>query len=267
MKFKCGIFDLDGVITQTRDLHFNSWKQLFDEFLKVCGDSKEFQEKDYTDYVDGRPRYEGVETFLKSRNIELKHGDPKDKPWKPEDKKETTVCALGNTKDGYFNDALQKDGAKIYDSTVEIIKQLKADGVKIGVASSSKNCRPVLERSNLTDLFDAILDGVDLEEDHIKGKPAPDMFLDCLKLTCENSGIGKVEPKDAILVEDAQSGVQAGSRGHFGLVLGIDRGGNRAALKKGGAHFVVNDFSELDLPKLDKWFEAPKTNSQGSKVA
>jgi len=171
------------------------------------------------------------------------------------------VCALGNTKDGYFNDALEKEGAKIYDSTVEIIKKLKAEGVKIGVASSSKNCRPVLDRSKLTDLFDGILDGTDLESEHIKGKPAPDMFLDALLLTCENTGIGKVEPKDAILVEDAQSGVQAGSRGHFGLVLGIDRGGNREALKKGGAHVVVNDFSEVDLPKLDKWFETQQQKS------
>jgi HAD superfamily hydrolase (TIGR01509 family) len=165
---------------------------------------------------------------------------------------------LGNTKDGYFNDALHTEGAKVYDSTVETIKKLKAEGIKIGVASSSKNCRTVLDRANLTSLFDGVLDGVDLETEHIKGKPAPDMFLDCLMLTCENTGIGKVEPGEAILVEDAQSGVQAGSRGHFGLVLGIDRGGNREALKKGGAHVVVNDFSEVDLPKLDKWIEAQK---------
>jgi len=259
MKFKCGIFDLDGVITQTRDLHFKSWKKLFDEFLQSCDQKqKEFTEKNYSDFVDGRPRYEGVKNFLKSRDIELPQGDPKDKSWQPKEANKTTVCALGNTKDGYFNEALTSEGAKVYDSTVAIIKQLKADGVKIGVASSSKNCRPVLERANLLPLFDGILDGIDLEKEKIKGKPCPDMFLECLERTCKNAGISPVSPQESILVEDAQSGVEAGSRGHFGLVLGIDRGNNREALKKGGAHVVINDFSEVDLPKLDKWFGEQK---------
>jgi len=260
MKFKCGIFDLDGVITQTRDLHLASWKKLFDEYLSTSGGKQpEFTESDYTKYVDGKPRYDGVKSFLESRRVKLEQGTPADKKWTPTEGSKTTVCALGNAKDAYFNEALQKQGAKVYDSTVEIIKRLKDDGVKIGVASSSKNCRLVLEKSGLISLFDEILDGVDLEKEKIKGKPNPDMFVKCLERTVSKCGLSNVSPQNSILVEDAQSGVEAGRKGNFGLVIGIDRGHNRDNLLKGGAHVVVNDFSEVDLPKLDQWFDEQTT--------
>jgi len=254
MKLQAAVFDLDGVITHTRDLHFSSWKKLFDSFLLTIGvDDSPFEEEDYLMFVDGMPRYDGVRCFLKSRNIELPEGEPTDKAWKESDGLVTTVCALGNNKDKLFNEELEKKGAQVYESTVEIIKDLIKRGIVVSVGSSSKNCLPILKKTGLLDLFSAVVDGVTLEKEHLKGKPQPDMFLRALELSCESKGI-KIPPEKAMLVEDAQSGVQAGRNGHFGLVIGIDRGKNRDALLKGGAHLVINDFAEVTVAQLDSWF-------------
>jgi len=258
------VFDLDGVITHTRDLHFNSWKKLFESFLKSAGcDNYGFEEADYLRYVDGMPRYDGVKCFLKSRNIELPQGSSSDKDWEEHQGKNTTVCALGNTKDRLFNHELEEQGAKVYTSTVEIIKELLKRNVVVSVGSSSKNCVPILKKTGLLELFSAVVDGIVLEDEHLNGKPQPDMFLRALELSCTNKGIPLIPPEQSMLVEDAQSGVKAGRNGHFGLVIGIDRGNNRDALTKGGAHIVIDDFEDVKLAQLNEWFGDTLQKEQG----
>jgi len=246
---RAAVFDMDGVITKTRDTHFLSWKKLFETFLEQTGkEPKTFSQEDYDKFVDGMPRYNGVESFLKSRAISLPHGSPSDKPW--EINSTATVCALGNKKDYYFNEVLEESGVQVYDSTVRVIKHLLKKGIFVGVASSSKNCKPVLKRAGIEELFSAIVDGVDIEEKGMKGKPDPDMFLECLS----RLGNGKFMAEESMLVEDALMGVQAGRNGGFGFVVGINRGNNRESLLAHGAHVVVDDFEEVSNSDLDRWF-------------
>jgi len=245
--FEAVIFDLDGVITQTAKVHSTAWKKMFDDYLKFREDKyretfKEFtHEKDYLPYVDGKPRYKGVESFLISRGINLDFGDPSDLP------DTETICGLGNMKDRTFNTILANDGVQVYDSTVKIIKKLKSLSIKLGVASSSKNCKPVLEAAGLIDLFETRVDGIVSVELNLKGKPEPDIFT----TACDNL---EVDYKKAIIVEDAVSGVQAGAKGGFGLVLGIARENNEAELRQNGADRVIKDFSEISIYDLEKWF-------------
>jgi len=247
---RAAVFDLDGVITRTRDTHFQSWKKLFDDYLPLLDEKpKPFTPEDYDKYVDGRPRYSGVETFLKSREISLPHGDPSDEPWDTTCS-QTTVCSLGNKKDDYFREVLEEKGVAVYESTVKVIKFLVARGISVGVASSSKNCKPVLKRAGLEKLFQAVVDGLDIEKQGLHGKPDPDMFLECLA----RLGNGKFSPNESLLVEDAQVGVEAGRNGHFGFVVGVNRGNNREALQKAGAHIVVDDFDEISEEMLAIWF-------------
>jgi len=257
---RAAVFDLDGVITKTRDTHYQSWKKLFDCFLPLVDENpKPFTMEDYDKYVDGRPRYSGVETFLKSRNISLPQGEPSDEPWDTTSS-QTTVCSLGNKKDHYFNEVLDEKGVGVYESTLKVIKFLVGRGIPVGVASSSKNCKLVLKKAGLENLFEAVVDGIDREKQGFPGKPDPAMFLECL------SRLGKFDPKESLLVEDAQSGVEAGSNGHFGLVLGVNRGNNTEALKKAGAHIVVDDFDEIlqDSQVLESWFAQGKQSSQSA---
>ena len=245
--FKAVIFDLDGVITQTARVHSLAWKKMFDDYLKFrqanYGEPfEEFDhERDYLPFVDGKSRYHGVESFLVSRGINIDFGDPSDYPGKE------TICGLGNRKDSIFNAIVADEGVSVYDSTVDIIKKLKKLGIKLGVASSSKNCKAVLQAVNLLELFDTRVDGVVSAELNLKGKPEPDIFT----TACDNL---KIAYKKAIIVEDAVSGVQAGAKGNFGLVLGIARENNEDELKKNGADRVINDFSEITINYLEKWF-------------
>lgn len=245
--FNAVIFDLDGVITQTAKVHSLAWKRMFDDYLRLrevkYGEPfKEFtHENDYLPFVDGKPRYKGVESFLISREINLIVGDPSDSPDRE------TICGLGNMKDSTFNTILANDGVKVYDTTVEMIKELKICGIKLGVASSSKNCKPVLEAAGLLELFDTRVDGVVSAELNLKGKPEPDIF----RAACDNL---QVNYKKAVIVEDAVSGVQAGAEGGFGLVLGIARENNEDELKKNGADRVIKDFSEITINDLERWF-------------
>jgi beta-phosphoglucomutase family hydrolase len=247
VSFDAVIFDLDGVITNTARVHSIAWKKMFDDYLKLRADKygepfTEFtHKKDYLPYVDGKPRYKGVESFLLSRGITIKWGDPKDYP------ETETICGLGNKKNSNFNDILFKDGAEVYESSVDIIKGLKENNIKIAVASSSKNCKPVLEVAGLLELFDTRVDGVVSAELNLKGKPEPDIFT----TACDNL---EVSYKNAIIVEDAVSGVQAGKKGNFGLVLGIARENNKDELLKNGADRVIHDFSEITLDDLNRWF-------------
>jgi beta-phosphoglucomutase family hydrolase len=236
--FSAVIFALDGVITKTAVTHAAAWKKTFDNYLRQR--EKEFGEtfypftrKDYLDYVDGKPRYKGVASFLASRGIEIPWGTPDDDPG------EETVCGLGNHKNKAFNELLKKDGVEVYPSTLVLIKELKSAGIKLGVASSSKNCKAVLEAVDLQDTFGARVDGVVSAQWGLKGKPKPDIFVKA----CELLG---TEPAMSVVVEDAVSGVQAGSKGGFGLTLGVARKGNIEELLKNGADSVVNDLEELN---------------------
>jgi beta-phosphoglucomutase family hydrolase len=247
--FTAVIFDLDGVITQTALTHSTSWKEMFDTFLRSREEKhgepfREFtHEKDYLPYVDGKPRYKGVASFLESRNIDIPFGDPSDEP------EAETVCGLGNRKNLVFNNILNRDGVKLYDSTVDLIHELKKEGIRIGVASSSKNCEQVLEAAGLLDLFETRVDGVVSAELGLQGKPEPDIFT----TACDNLG---VDYDTSVVVEDAVSGVQAGRAGNFGLTLGIAREENSRELLINGADIVVEDMAELGgIAGLDRWFE------------
>ncbi len=245
--FSAVIFDLDGVITQTAKVHSLAWKRMFDDYLMLRNQKygepfKEFTHKDdYRSFVDGKPRYQGVESFLISRGINLKMGSPSDSP------DIETICGLGNKKDSNFNTILLDDGVKVYDSTIEMIKTLRNNCIKLGVASSSKNCKAVLEAAGLLELFDTRVDGIVSAELNLKGKPEPDIFT----TACDNL---QVNYKKAIIVEDAVSGVQAGAKGNFGLVLGIARENNEDELRQNGADRVIRDFSEITVNTLEKWF-------------
>ncbi len=243
------ILDLDGVITKTALVHSAAWQEMFNVYLryreKEYGEPfKEFRhDKDYLPYVDGKPRYQGVASFLQSRGIKIPFGDPSDNPDKE------TICGLGNKKNEFFNKVLKRDGVQIYDSTIEFIRQLKDAGIKIGVASSSKNCRTVLETAGLLDLFETRVDGVVSAKLGLKGKPEPDIFT----TACDNLGASY---EKSVVVEDAVSGVEAGKKGNFGLVLGIAREENRYDLLKNGADIVVEDIAGLGgLKTLIKWFK------------
>ena len=232
------IFDLDGVITKTAEVHAAAWKQMFDEYLEKRGEREGISYQpfdrtaDYRGYVDGKPRYDGVKSFLESRSVNIPYGDPGDKPG------EETICGLGNRKNQLFNNLLEKDGAPVFQSTVDLIRSLRENGVKTAVASSSKNCVAVLESAGIAHLFEAKVDGVDLAELGLDGKPAPDMFLEAARR------LG-VDPHRAIVVEDAIAGIEAGKQGNFGYVVGVDREDQTEALEDSGAHLVVKDLAEI----------------------
>ena len=249
LSFEAVIFDMDGVITKTALTHAAAWKKMFDEYLRkreVEHDEifVEFTHAgDYLPFVDGKPRYKGVAAFLESRGIDIPFGDPSDTPGKE------TCCGLGNSKNDAFNIVLDQEGVEVYPSTVELINGLKAAGIKLGVASSSKNCKPVLERVDLLDVFEARVDGVVSAEMGLHGKPEPDIFT----TACD---IVKADYSNSIVVEDAVSGVQAGVKGNFGLTIGIARENNIKELKEAGANIVVEDLEEIGgLEGLNKIFE------------
>jgi trehalose 6-phosphate phosphatase len=240
-QFRAVILDLDGVITQTAQLHAKAWKKMLDEYLqqKSSGQQESFKpmdiDADYTKYIDGIPRYDGVRNFLQSRHISLPEGSPDDGPSKE------TICGLGNRKNQIYRDLIKGENVKVYDDTVEQIRTWKQAGIKVAVISASKNCAAVLKATNLLDLFDAKIDGVDAEEKHLQGKPEPDIFITAARQ------VG-IRPTQAVVVEDAQLGVYAGNAGGFGLVVGVDRSKNTSKeLKEHGAHIVVSNLKELKL--------------------
>jgi len=246
--FDAVIFDLDGVITQTALVHSTAWKEMFDHYLQER--EKEFDEpfleftheNDYLKYVDGKPRYEGVKSFLESRNIHLPFGNPMD------DVKENTYCGIGNRKNIVFNDILKRDGVQVFPSTIKLIKELIENGIHVGVASSSKNCKAVLEAANLQDLIETRVDGEVSAQLNLKGKPEADIFTKA----ADNLGVSYDR---AVVVEDALSGVAAGKKGNFGLVLGLSREDNAASLYAHGADIVVKDIEEIGLVGIAKWFD------------
>ncbi len=232
------LFDLDGVITNTATLHATCWKQMFDEYLRDRAEQKGEAFRpfdlttDYRLYVDGKPRFDGVRDFLRSRRIQLPEGTPDD----PADVE--TVHGLGNRKNELVNRAIAELGVEPYAGTVQFIHQLRRDGFKIAVVTSSQNCDAVLRAAKLDDLFKVRVDGNVIQAQRLAGKPAPDTFLIAAKL------LG-AEPIRTVVIEDAISGVEAGSNGKFGLVIGVARKGNAEELKRHGAHLVVDDLGEL----------------------
>jgi len=237
-RYDAVLFDLDGVITDTASLHAACWKKMFDDYLKTRAVQRGEVFRpfdiatDYRLYVDGKPRFDGVGDFLTSRGIQLPEGTPDD-PLQAE-----TVCGLGNRKNDLINEVIKDIGVKAYDGSVKLIRELRHQGFKVAVVTSSQNCTTVLRAADLDGFFDVQVDGNMIEEQHLAGKPAPDTFLTAAKL------LG-VEPRRAVVIEDAISGVQAGSNGHFGLVIGVARKGNAEELTRHGAHLVVNDLGEL----------------------
>jgi beta-phosphoglucomutase family hydrolase len=234
------LFDLDGVLTQTAKVHDRAWKQTFDEYLKARSEKtgepfKEFDaDEDYNEYVDGKPRYDGVRSFLASRGIELPEGSPSDPP------EAETVCGIGNRKNDLVLKLIKEDGVEAYDGSVRYAKAARDAGLRRAVVSSSANCKDVLIAAGIDDLFEARIDGIVAAEEHLKGKPAPDTFLAGAR------ALG-VPPAHAAVFEDAVSGVQAGHDGEFGYVVGVDRvgHGHADALAAHGASTVVTDLAEL----------------------
>ena len=244
--FDAVIFDLDGVITKTATVHSHAWKKMFDDYLKLREKEhgevfKEFTQDDYLTFVDGKPRYDGVKSFLESRGINLPFGTPDD----PADME--TVCGLGNKKNVAFNEVLSREGVEVYPSTVALMQALKEAGIRVGVASSSKNCELVLKAAKLEHMVETRVDGVVSAKMKLNGKPAPDIFLTAAR----NLG---AKAARSVVVEDAVSGVAAGRNGNFGLVLGVAREDNVTELKKNGADIVVEDLEEVDVNKINTWF-------------
>jgi beta-phosphoglucomutase family hydrolase len=232
------LFDLDGVLTPTAKVHAAAWKQMFDEYLqeraKRTGEPfKPFDPvEDYDDYVDGKPRYDGVRSFLQSRGIELPDGTPDDPPGTE------TVDGLGNRKNELVLKLIRERGVEAYPGSVRYVHAVREAGLRRAVVSSSANAHDVLRSAGIEDLFDAVIDGVLAAREHLHGKPAPDTFLAGARAL-------SVEPKQAAVFEDALAGVQAGRAGAFGFVVGVDRVGQRAALLAHGADTVVEDLAEL----------------------
>jgi beta-phosphoglucomutase family hydrolase len=230
--FDAALFDLDGVITPTAQVHMHAWSEMFNAFLSARGVEEPYTDDDYFRYVDGKPRYDGVRSFLESRGIELPGGDPSDGP------EEQTICGLGNRKNGVFEEVLEREGVEPYPGSRRLVESLADRGIAMAVVSSSRNAPDVLRVADMIDYFPTIVDGKVANDRHLAGKPAPDTFL----YAAEQVG---AEPSRAVVLEDALSGVAAGRAGNFGLVVGVDRGVGAEALTENGADQVVTDLEEL----------------------
>lgn len=232
------LFDLDGVLTRTATVHAAAWKEMFDDFLKnrAGKEGGEFQPfeiaTDYTTYVDGKLREDGVRSFLASRDISLPEGGPDDSAG------EETIDGLATRKNALFHKVLERDGAEVYEGSVRFVEIVRDSGLRRAVVSASKNTKDILEVTGLTGLFEVRVDGVVAAERHLDGKPAPDTFLEAAR------ELG-VEPAQCAVFEDAVAGVEAGRAGHFGYVVGVDRSGDADTLRELGADIVVDDLSTL----------------------
>ncbi len=248
MDYDAVLFDLDGVLTNTATVHAAAWKKLFDNFLdhRASQAGEPFApfdlDTDYPHYVDGKPRYDGVISFLASRRIELPPGSPEDGP------DVQSVCALGNLKDQYFMQHLEQHGVESYEASIALVRKLRELKIKTAVVSSSSNCSAVLDSAGISQLFDTRVDGVDISRLDIKGKPSPDSFLEAARR------LG-VEPSRVVVVEDAIAGVEAGHAGRFGCVIGVNRNRQAKSLRDAGADVVVTDLSQVRvaLEPPSKW--------------
>ena len=232
------LFDLDGVLTQTAKVHAAAWKEMFDAYLRSRADAsgERFlpfdQGADYDEYVDGKPREDGVRSFLHSRGIELPPGSPDDPP------ERETIAGLGNRKNEIVLRLIHDRGVQAYDGSVRYVNAAREAGLRRAVVSSSTNCRDVLRAASIEDLFEARIDGVVAEREHLRGKPAPDTFLAGAR------ALG-TPASEAVVFEDALAGVAAGRAGGFGFVVGVDRVGQADELREHGASVVVEDLADL----------------------
>jgi beta-phosphoglucomutase family hydrolase len=232
------LFDLDGVLTQTAKVHAAAWQRMFDDYLRrrATQTNTAFVPfdpvRDYDEYVDGKPRYDGVRSFLTARGIELPEGEIDDPP------DAETIHGLGSRKNEIVLKLIHEQGVEPYAGSVAYVKAAREAGLRRAVVSSSTNCRDVLRAAGIEDLFEQIVDGVVAEREHLRGKPAPDTYLAGAR------ALG-VEPAHAAVFEDALAGVEAGRAGRFGCVVGVDRVGQADALQAHGADVVVRDLSEL----------------------
>ena len=237
-RIRATLFDLDGVLTDTASVHKKAWKSMFDGFLKTQADRTGTQfvpfdvDSDYLKYVDGKKREDGVRSFLASRGIELPDGDPDDGP------DAETVFGLGNLKNEAFQQTLKADGVEVFEGSRRYLEAVVDAGFGTAVVSSSANTREVLEMTGLDQFIQHRVDGVTIREQNIAGKPAPDSFLRAAELL-------DVTPAEAVVFEDALSGVEAGRAENFGYVVGVDRVGHADALRRNGADVVVTDLAEL----------------------
>jgi len=226
------LFDLDGVLTPTAEVHMHAWRTMFQDLFATWGVAPPYTDADYFRYLDGKKRYDGVASLLRSRDIEVQWGDPSDPP------SVDTVCGIGNRKNEYFERALREDGIVAYPGSLRLLDALQAAGTRVAVVSSSKNAEEVLRVAGIRERFPVVMDGVIAERDHLASKPAPDVFVEAARM------LG-VDPAASVAVEDAISGVESAAAGRFGLVVGVDRGVGAAALRAAGAHIVVTDLEEL----------------------
>jgi beta-phosphoglucomutase family hydrolase len=234
---KACLFDLDGVLTDTASVHERAWKETFDALLRdhatrTGAPFVAFELEDYARYVDGRARLDGVRSFLASRGIRLPEGAPDDPP------DAETVAGVGNRKNALVLSLMRRDGIRVYEGSVRFVRAARDAGLRRAVVSASANCREVLEAGGIADLFEARIDGLVAEREHLRGKPAPDTFLAAARRL-------EVAPEHGAVFEDALAGVEAGRAGGFGFVVGVDRADQAAALRAHGADTVVTGLDEL----------------------
>jgi HAD superfamily hydrolase (TIGR01509 family) len=230
--YQAVLFDLDGVITPTAEVHMRAWARMFNDFLRDRGIAEPYTDDDYFSYVDGRPRYDGVRAFLASRDIHLPEGTPDDA------ETEETVCGLGNRKNSAFARLLEEEGVAPYPGSLRLLEHLRALGVAMAVVSSSRNAPAVIAAAHVEGYFSEVMHGGIAAERGLAGKPAPDTY----RAAAEDLGASVA---GSVVVEDAVSGVRAGAAGNFGLVVGVDRGAGAEELTQAGAHIVVRDLEEL----------------------
>ncbi len=226
------LFDLDGVLTPTAEVHMHAWQTMFEELFAAWDITPPYTERDYFDHLDGKKRYDGVASLLRSRDVEVPWGHPSD-PVTAD-----TVCGIGNRKNAVFERVLRAEGIAPYPGSTRLLDVLAEAGTPVAVVSSSKNAEEVLAAAGIRDRFTVVMDGVIAERDHLASKPAPDVFLEAARM------LG-VEPSRSAAVEDAISGVQSAAAGDFGLVVGVDRGVGEQDLVDAGAHVVVKDLEEF----------------------
>ena len=242
---RAAVFDLDGVITDTASVHAHAWERLFNAFLDGRGSTRRFDVRtDYPAYVDGKPRYDGVASYLESIGVSLPWGQPDDQAG------EDSICALGNRKNLIFQDTIERDGVTVFEGAVDLLRALRESGVRCALATSSRNGQLILERAALREHFEMVIDGDAAARRGLRGKPAPDVFLACTEAL-------DAHPSQAVVLEDALAGVEAGRAASFGLVVGVDRTGDSAELLRRGAHVVIRSLSGVTPQTLEGWLRAP----------
>lgn len=256
LPYRAAVFDLDGVITDTRRLHVAAWKEMIDDYLERRNrrdgdDQPPFDPgEDYEEYVDGKPRYQGLASFLESRGIDLPRGEPSDPPDRE------TVCGLGNRKQEIFRRLLDEEGPEVIAPMADLVRDLRRRGVAVAYATSSRNGEHVVAVAGLTDLWDAAVDGRSLDEMDLSGKPDPDMFQEAVRRL-------DADPADSLLFEDARAGVEAGRRGGFALVVGVAGGDDDPEpLERAGADLVVD---RQDPPDPDRLAEEVRRSPGGGR--